>query len=508
MIEASSNSQASELSPVDSRFIAIEEAPRRRILLILTLLTLAGAWLRLWRLGAQSLWLDEGATVALARASWRHFVWVWWHGEANLQTIYFLLMRGWVHGGLSESWLRLPSALFGIASIPLLYLVARKFIGASASLAAAALLAFSPAHVYFSQEARGYALAILLALVSTYCFVSAVERNRAHDWAWWTIAGIAAFYTHDFAALVLVAQAVSLLFLRGFAAWRRFLLCGSLIFVAAIPGLTYVFRASPENLHFVWMPRASPREFWHLALFLGGGGVKIAIALGLWIAGIVAIFRNRRSAEPDSFWRGMLVLSWALVPATILALISLHEPIFLDRYMVFSLPATLLLAAIGADVLEKWKIGWILVIALCALSLPTIAKQSRKPREDWRGAANTILASAAPGDAVVFFPFYTRIMLDYYGDRYGASAPSLHVFAPAYYSGGEDARDLLAALNRDPHQFRHVWMVVADHGAGLQNFDQSDAMGKKLSAILGEAVIYKFTEVDVLEYGGASVGGR
>src|SRR5271166_898240 len=110
--------------------------------LLLVLVTLAGAWLRLSHLGSKSLWLDEGATVALARASWQHFAWVWWYGEANLQTVYFLLMRGWIHGGLSEAWLPLPSALFGIVSVPLLYVVARRLVPAGAALASAALLAF------------------------------------------------------------------------------------------------------------------------------------------------------------------------------------------------------------------------------------------------------------------------------------------------------------------------------------------------------------------------------
>src|SRR5580704_13779058 len=130
--------------------------------LILVLLTIGGAWLRLSHLGAKSLWLDEGATVALARASWQHFAWIWWHGEANLQTIYFLLMRGWIHFGSSEAWIRSLSAIFGIASIPLMYVVARKFTGLTWSLAAAALLAFNPTHIFYSQEARSYTLAILL----------------------------------------------------------------------------------------------------------------------------------------------------------------------------------------------------------------------------------------------------------------------------------------------------------------------------------------------------------
>src|SRR5271165_3481594 len=150
-------------------------------------------------------------------------------------------MRGWIHLGISEAWLRLPSALFGIAAIPLLYFVARKFIGVEPALAAAALLAFSPTHVYYSQEARGYTLAILMVLLSTYFFVRAVESCGRRDWALWMWTSILAFYCHDFTALVLVAQACSMLFKAEPRHWRSLLIRGTVIFVLALPGLTYVF---------------------------------------------------------------------------------------------------------------------------------------------------------------------------------------------------------------------------------------------------------------------------
>ena len=263
---------------------------------LLLFLTIAGAWLRLSHLGAKSLWLDEGATVALIRASWQHFAWVWWHGEASLQTIYFLLMRGWIHLGDSEAWLRLPSALFGIAAIPLLYFVARKFMSVEPALAAAALLAFSPSHVYYSQEARGYTLAILMVLLSTYFFVRAVEQCQRKDWAWWMVVSTIAFYCHDFTALVLVAQACSLLFKAEPKRWRPLLIRGTLIFVFALPALTYVFRASPENMSF-HLDAAAEREG---VLALGGilwrerrQGGRCGNSVGWWPE---AIWRSRRSA--------------------------------------------------------------------------------------------------------------------------------------------------------------------------------------------------------------------
>jgi mannosyltransferase len=469
--------------------------------LVLALITLAGAWLRLSHLGSRSLWLDEGATVALARASWQHFTWVWWHGEANLQTIYFLLMRGWIRLGSSEAWIRSLSAIFGIAAIPMMYAVARKFTGVTWSLAAAGLLAFNPTHVYYSQEARSYSLAMFLVLLSTYFFVGAVEEGRLRDWTLWTVVSAAAFYSHDFVALVLVAQAASLFFKAPPVPWRRMIVCGAIIFVAAIPALAYVFRASPENLHFLWMPRPSLKEFWHLTMFFGSSGVKVALSLVLWGAGFAAVIRARREGSVEEAWRGALLLLWAVLPSVILALVSLRQPMFLQRYVVFSLPATILLATIGAGILSRWRIGLVLVVVLCVANVPSILQSYTKPREDWRGATATVLSSAAPGDAVVFFPFYTRIMLDYYASRDAAFAPVLHVFAPAYYDGGEDVRNLLEALNNNPHAFRHVWILMADHGTQLEIFDHGTETQQKLQQIYGDPSIHNFADVDVLEYG-------
>jgi mannosyltransferase len=475
--------------------------PTNRSVWILTLITIAGAWLRFSHIGAKSLWLDEGATVTLARVPWQRFQWIWWHGEANLQTVYFLMMRGWVHLGSSEAFLRAPSAIFGTLAIPLLYVVTRKFTGVTASLAAAALLAFSPTGVYYSQEARSYSLAIVMVLLATYFFVRAVEENRPADWALWTVFGIASFYSHDLAALVLLAQAVSILFKAPPVPWRRVIVCGAIIFVAALPGLTYIFRATPENLHFIWMPKPSAKEVWHLAMFYGGSGAKVGMAIVLWAAGVVTLWTTSRYGTPDARWRGALVMLWAILPAFVLALVSLRQPMFLQRYMIFSMPALMLLAGIGVGNLRKWRVGLILVIVLCASASLTIVRKYNKPREDWRGASNLVFRSATPGDAVAFFPFYQRIMMDYYAGQSQAGAPPLHVFAPAFYDGGEDASTLLQTLISDPQQFRHVWILMADHGTKLEYFDHGAAVQAKLQEIYGPPTVQKFADIDVLQFG-------
>jgi hypothetical protein len=168
--------------------------------------------------------------------------------------------------------------------------------------------------------------------------------------------------------------------------------------------------------------------------------------------------------------------------------------------MIFSLPATILLAGLGVSVLGRWHAGLILVTALCAMSIPTILRDYNKPREDWRAASGAILSTASPGDAVVFFPFYTRVVFDYYRDRHSGSAP-VHVFAPPYYAGGDDIRTLLQALDSNAHQFPHVWVVVYGPGAQIENFDYGSIAGGRLQAVFGSPKVRRFADIQVLEFG-------
>jgi mannosyltransferase len=487
--------------PEQSSALAPEFTRRGRVL-FLTLITLAGAWFRLFHLGTKSLWLDEGATTVLARMAWPHFAHVWWYGEASFQGAFFLLMRLWLQPGQNEVWVRLPAALFGIASIPVIYLVARKLVGVRPALASAAILAFSPTHVYYSQEARSYTMTILLVMVSSWFFVRAVEENRETDWALWTLFSVLAVYSHYFAALVPVAQACSLFFDKKPTPWGRMVIHGLAILAITAPGLTYVLRVPPQAMTFPWMPQATPKQILHLAFFFGGSGEKFLLAVSLWIAGAVAIYRERNSESAAlSYWRGMLVISWAVVPPLLNGLASLHHPVFVQRYMIFSLPATVMLAGRGMAALPKRRLGLCLVIVLCAASIPAIFVGYRKPREDWRNATNVILASAQSGDAVVIYPFYAIVGFDYYS-QLDPHAPTLHLFTQPYYDFGDNDKTLLKALSSDSREFRHVWVMVRREGSGRDNLqDDSRAVAAKLQSVYGTPTAWQFKDITVLEFG-------
>lgn len=156
--------------------------PRTRIAMPLILL-LATA-LRLFRLDAQSLWIDEWFTLqtlsnppdGLVASAMR---------INNAPPLYFGMAwpMVWLFGA-NEWSLRLPSALAGIVALLLMHRLARRlFHDERAGFAAALLLAVNPLHVWYSQEARNYTLVLTLMLGACVAYLRAVERGRTRDWA-------------------------------------------------------------------------------------------------------------------------------------------------------------------------------------------------------------------------------------------------------------------------------------------------------------------------------------
>ena len=138
-------------------------------------LTVLAAALRLPTLGSQSLWLDEALTGRLARGSLGDLLHRVATEEAN-PPLFYLLEWVWTRvAGTSEVALRLPSALFGIALVPVAYAIGRRLGGQRAAVALAALVAVHPLLVYYSQEARGYAAVALACAVGFGCFLDALE---------------------------------------------------------------------------------------------------------------------------------------------------------------------------------------------------------------------------------------------------------------------------------------------------------------------------------------------
>src|SRR4051794_33625874 len=189
---------------------------RARHLQLLAGITLAGALLRFATLDVQSYWLDEVATVNILRHGFGDMISAVSAGESTPPLFYIVAWAWSKLSGTGEVGLRSLSALLGTLTIPLAYVLGREYIGRTTGVIAAALTAFNPLLIWYSQEARSYALMVLLTGLTLWALKRALDDRSTRRLALWAAASIAAIATHYYAGFLIGAEAGWLLLVT----WR------------------------------------------------------------------------------------------------------------------------------------------------------------------------------------------------------------------------------------------------------------------------------------------------
>ncbi|HWS72845.1 MAG TPA: hypothetical protein VN605_12060, partial [Thermoanaerobaculia bacterium] len=309
---------------------------RRRDVIILAAALASGAWLRFSHLGAPSFWLDEILHYDLATSAARQPWWRWlWPFEVENGPLFYASGLAGRFARDIELSARIAPALFGLAAIALTLVARRAAIFRDATVAALPLLiAASPLHVYYSREARPYALLMLLALA---LLVAILTEARGPTVA--LLLGASAWT--GAASFPLLAAATFALALR-----RRWSLAGCGFALAAAIPLLYAGGAAPvDNASF---PPFSTRLLDSVLQSFSVVAVEPPRhrAIAYWIAALAAtgavdlLRRGRRD--------GAAVLVFAVVPAavSIVALWRLHHW-YAPRYVTVALPGYLVLVAAG-----------------------------------------------------------------------------------------------------------------------------------------------------------------
>jgi hypothetical protein len=171
-------------------------------------ITLVGLLARLSQVG-NSLFGDELSTYFIVTgSSLGHVVYLLEGGHSvDLNPpLYFILAWAADQVGDSPEWLRLPSLLAGVAAIPLTYLLGAMTVGRPAAIVGATLVALSPFLIFFSTEARAFALLMLLTLLSTIALLRAIETSRAAWWVAYAALVCGAMYTQYTSVFLLGGQ--------------------------------------------------------------------------------------------------------------------------------------------------------------------------------------------------------------------------------------------------------------------------------------------------------------
>ena len=318
-------------TPVESALPAGSGGFSRNQLIFLLLITLLAAGLRLFRLEEWSFWVDEAHTWRDATLPLDTF----WNSARGSYPISYLLLRGLldVLGSDNEGWLRLPFAFFGIATVPLLALVALPMVGQRAALVAALLLAVDPWHLYWSQNARAYVILGFFSMLSAAAWFHGVERKSwamvAVSLATLVIAGLC----HPQAYALLVVYAAYALMVRRMI--PRVPMRAMMVGLVALALLAIVVGRALEDLQTFASAKPEP-SFFHV---LKTTGYYFRPTLLLVALGGVLLSIHLRDRT------GMYLGLWASIP---IALVFFGGVFFIKltaRYAFVSLPAVLLLVS-------------------------------------------------------------------------------------------------------------------------------------------------------------------
>jgi mannosyltransferase len=192
-------------------------------------------------------------------------------GSESNPPLYYVLAWGWAKAfGTGEAGLRSLTALFGAATIPLAYLVGREMASNRAGLIAAAIVAVNPMLIWYSQEARSYAVLVFFGALALLFFVRALRTGQGRDLALWALASALALCSHYFAVFAVAIQAVWLLV--ALRSSRRLVLPAVGVVVAVGLALLPLISAQVNPTHIGWIDHSllSTRIFETGAGFLAG----------------------------------------------------------------------------------------------------------------------------------------------------------------------------------------------------------------------------------------------
>jgi mannosyltransferase len=463
---------------------------------------LLAALLRLPYLGRESLWYDESISVAIAHLNWGDLWKVVSRYEANA-ALYWGLLHVWVNFGDTEFVVRSLSAVAGVLTVPVIYALGRSLFGTKVAVIGAVLLAANTFHIRYSQEARAYSLVVLLATLSSLFFARAVQNQSRNEWVGYILTSTLAVYTHFFAVLVLGAQWASLVFLRPQDVnWRRLLVSISVIGFLLLPLAVFVLTRDTGQI--AWVSKPTIYDIYGLFNSFAGGGRLLVLAyfIACFTAFLLAVRTWAHSKVSFDTWHYGFLLSWFFIPVLAAWAISLLKPIFVDRYLIVSLPALVLLGAVGVSQVRQ---RWILAASLAALLILSVRKvpwRTQLEKEDWRAATSYVVSRASPRDGIVFCQRHARLGFDYYARRLGTTSQTYEVAFPDSSDLAEAARvdpddNLLASL---PQQYDQVWLLLRfnDHDPVLQPRDRS--IETILAGEYLDVTEKKFKGVLVLQY--------
>jgi mannosyltransferase len=349
------------------------QAPKEKInAIILVAITLLGLALRLYHLDFQSLWYDELHSIVPTNPE-NSLASIIEYCKIDQPPAFFIYLYSFFHVfGYNEIIGRLASVILGVISIPVMYSLGREVRGHKAGLFAALLTSLNYMHIYYSQELRFYTMAFLFTALSFLFLIRAFRSNRFLHFAAYVVFTSALLYTHYYGLVIYGVQVLVFIMLSLYSRQRKFivagLVSGMLVIGLFLPWIPVVL--SDLQIASFWIRMPEPTFIADYFYYYFG---KDAIVSAIFIVLIWFFVRGhttRDNASVDNRAVSMVLIFWLVFSYLIPYIKSLiGPPMLYVRYTIVSLPAWLLIIAIGWDDIKhkRWRLSIVVVVALSML---------------------------------------------------------------------------------------------------------------------------------------------
>lgn len=440
---------------------------------------LAAFGLRVFRLDAQSLWYDEAFSVYLA-----HFdlAQITARTAADIQPpLYYYLLHFWLAlAGDSEFAVRFPSLFFGVLTIPLMFVIARRLFNDPTAFLATLLATLSPLYVWYAQEARMYTLITFLVLLSSYALWRALLRQQKN--LWWSIfvvTNIAAVYTHYFAFVVIAFQLFFTLYrlrlTHHVLRFLRFTFSFLAIFAAFLPWTPFVIARLGQDASY-WRGALKLDEAIRHILINFTMGESVLEAQAQWIAAgwlvvlLVGLMTWLSTSHSNSISNPISIsfsTLYLIVPLALLLFLFSRNPKFNPRYLMIASPAFFLLLAVGLAHASRithhvlrftfYVLPFTFLLLTSAYAVDNIYFDPAFTKADFRGVARYLEQHLAPGEAIILTSGHLFPAFNYY---YRGDAPQVRLpDDPTLNTDHVLGYDIVRVLNQTIAGKPGVWVV-------------------------------------------------
>lgn len=377
-----------------------------------------------------SIWHDEGYSTMIVNYPL---------GDIITRTVndvhppfYYLALSVWQSiFGASVVSLRGFSVALGVATVVLLYMLMRKLFSERTAKLAGLFAAFGPFLVRYSDEARMYALAALLAVLATYLLVIALSKMSKQRYWWWMGYGVVialGLYTQYFFLFLVPAHVLYALSTREWKlkklladkGWWLGNLFGAVLFLPWLPAMLAQMSRVQQGF---WIPPVTlssiPNTISQFVMYNGDVATIFGYCL---LAAVVIIPLYVTRASRKRFGATLLLTSWLVLPILFVVLLSLNRPVYIDRYFTYSAPAFYALVAVAVSLIHAKKRPWlqpaVITLILIVFSIG-IANVAHAATHQMGSAVGMVNREFRHGDVIVSAELYTFFDFSYY-NRTGA----------------------------------------------------------------------------------------